>query len=184
MPASKPYLGAPQLYTHFVHLDLDGWAYALDADHAVYAPGPYPFREEVYDLVPNPSAGPHAMKRALTGELRPTSVRLSPDCAHFSWGNEYVALYPHPAGAAARMHLATGTRGYVQPMWAVLDLDAGRAVLPDDIPVDLMEQAEVKTGRLLDLVARACAERDAGAKETTAVLHPLRPGRETEGVTR
>ncbi|MGA5819797.1 hypothetical protein ACPC54_18295 [Kitasatospora sp. NPDC094028] len=181
MPASKPYLGSPEFYTHFVHLELDDWAYALDASNALYAPGPYPFHQEVYDLVPNPSAGPHAMKNAPTGKLRPTSVRLSPDCAHYSWGNEYVALYPHPAGAAARMHLATGTRGYVRPMWAVLDLDAGRAVLPDDIPEDLTEQAEVKTRRLLDLVARACAERDAGATATTAVLHSLGQGHTTGG---
>jgi hypothetical protein len=181
MPASKPYLGAPQFDMYFVNLDLDGWAYALDGSNALYGPGPYPFYEEVHELVPNPSAGPHAMKHAPTGELRPTSVRLAPDCAHFSWRNEYVGLYPHPAGAVAHLSLATGTRRYIRPMWAVLDLEAGRAVLPDDIPEDLTEQAETKTRRLLDLVARACAERDAGAKSTTAVLHPLRPGRETEG---
>lgn len=110
-----------------------------------------------------------------TGLTVPTRVRLSPDVADFSWGNEYVQLTPVDHRVEARLHLYVGqeqARTLVRTVTLEVDLRSRRVVLPVQMPADLRHQAEVKGRRILDLLLAARRERAQGAREPRAVLGP------------
>jgi hypothetical protein len=71
----------------------------------------YPFREPVMRVEQHPTA-PLLWHRVPTGEPpRLVSVRLAPDIANYSWGNEYVSLEPFDDIVLLRTRLFAGRDG-------------------------------------------------------------------------
>ncbi len=155
-----------------IRLELGEWSYVLDQPGVVYGPGWYPFHESLARVEPDPSA-PLLNRMVSTGRTRPVGVRLSPGTEPFSWRNEYVQLEPCDHRILVRTTLFVCLRGLgavVRGIRMVVDLRNGSVVLPEDCPVGLRGQAEVKGRRVVDLLFAARRERRRGASLPTAVL--------------
>jgi hypothetical protein len=164
-----------EAYAYGVKLELGDWAYALDRRAVFYGPGWYPFHEHVTRREKDPTA-PLNDRDVPTGRTVPARVRLSPDVADFSWGNEYVQLTPVDHRVEARLQLYVGDeRGcpLVRTVTLQIDLGAMRVTLPDQIPAGpLRHQAAVKGERILGLLAASLQELGQGASEPRGVLAP------------
>ncbi|MEY9987980.1 hypothetical protein ABIE67_000012 [Streptomyces sp. V4I8] len=159
-------------YLYGVKLELGDWAYVPDGQRVFYGPGWYPFHEHMTRREKDLTA-PLNDREVPTGRTVPARVRLSPDVADFSWGNEYVQLTPVDHRVEARLHLYVGqeqARTLVRTVTLEVDLRARRVMLPIQMPADLRHQAEVKGRRILDLLLAARRERAQGAREPRAVL--------------
>lgn len=114
----------------------------------------------------------HVGRDVATGRTEPTWVRISPNKAFRSWRNEYVTLHPYrnDARVKALTHL------YVSPVMVrrielVTDLRGQSVILPDGVPDNLHEQAEVKGQRILAFLNAARSERRRGRPAPRAVVH-------------
>ncbi|MET9879286.1 hypothetical protein ABZZ36_32360 [Actinacidiphila glaucinigra] len=174
-----PYLApADEFYSYSVELALGSWSYVVD-DGVVYGPGWYPFHEIVEERKLDPS-NPLTPRLVPTGKTVPARVRLSPDVEHRSWGNEYVLLSGVDHRARAQMWLFVARRGggaMTRRVDLVLDLKQRAVELPEQCPEHLRHQAQVKGGRLLDLMIKARAERrrGMGSPGPTLLALGLRP---------
>lgn len=162
---------------HAIELPLGDWAYALDDGPGVYGPGWYPFHEHVWRREPVPNGVAHTSREVRTPRTRLRMVRISPDKAFYSWGNEYVLLQPYldDSRVTARTSLyvkrATSRRTEIG-----VDLREKAVIIPDGCPENLLEQAQVKGQRILDFLLRARSERRRGRPAPHEVLHKeLRP---------
>ncbi|MGP4049331.1 hypothetical protein [Streptomyces sp. 2A115] len=165
-------------YTYPVKVELDEWAYVLDASPVFYGPGWYPFHQHVTRREKDPSY-PLNDREVPTGRTVPARVRISPDVENRSWGNEYVQLTPVDHRVEARLLLYVGQRQagtLVRTVTLEIDLRAKRVRLPDQIPAALHHQAATKGRRILDLLLAARRERRQGAAEPRAVLGPWNRG--------
>lgn len=147
-----------------IELALGDWHYQLDQGDVVYGLGLYPFHQPDTYRETDPSF-PVLTREMPTGSTQPTSVRLSPDVAHYAWRNEYVALEPFGDLALLRMCLFAGRVGHkimVRSIAIGLDLASERVTLPPGCPDALIEQATIKSQRVLALLRAARAERDGG----------------------
>ncbi|ASR39972.1 hypothetical protein BAY61_32340 (plasmid) [Prauserella marina] len=114
-------------------LELGDWSYVVDDTGIEYVNDWYPYSR---------------------------SVRLAPDVAFYSWRNEYVGVRPGPephcAVAALRLAVRRNPNAgvIVVDVDALLDLRADTVTLrPDELTGELLHQAQVKTRRVLDLLA-------------------------------
>jgi hypothetical protein len=170
-PAVAP---ADEFDMYGIELDLGDWAYALDQSGVVYGPGWYPFHRPVTSLEPNPAA-PLVHHPVETGRTAQTGVRISPDAAHYSWRNEYVALEPFDHRVRARMALFVRRQGMgamVRRVSIEIDLRNRHVTIPEACPEQLRHQADIKGHRILDLLRAARRERRRGVTIPTAVLGP------------
>ncbi|MFD3923068.1 hypothetical protein [Streptomyces sp. NPDC058595] len=151
-----------------VRLPLEQWgSYRIDGCATVYGPGWWPFHNHVTELVAQPETTLQMPKEVRTGRTRPRSLRLSPNCANYSWRNEYVGVTPGKDGgpkASARLRLVHSPTGRIDThtVHIVLDMEDGTVTLPDSCPPHLRREAETKGLRILTLIARGRMERKAG----------------------
>ncbi|MEE1736475.1 hypothetical protein PUR49_08175 [Streptomyces sp. BE147] len=151
-----------------IRLGLDEWsAYRIDAWPAVYGPGWWPFRKHLTEPAARPATTLQMPEKTRTGRTRPTSLRISPNCADRAWRNEYALVHPHrddlpTATALLRLvHSRTG-RIDTHTVHIVLNIEDGTVTLPNSCPPHLRHEAEVKGARILTLIARGRMEREAG----------------------
>ncbi|MEV1083455.1 hypothetical protein AB0I98_35445 [Streptomyces sp. NPDC050211] len=171
---SPPVIAPKDEYDGYaIKLDLGDWCYALDCSPCIYGPGWYPFYEYVTRPVHDPSAPLAGPRDVATGQIRPTSVRISPDVEWYSWRNEYVTLFPyyndHRVKARTRLYVQRTT---VRGIEIGIDLRTEVVILPEGCPDNLQEQAEVKGRRILDFLKRARSERRRGLTAPDKVVHP------------
>lgn len=168
-------------YTYSVELGLGTWAYALETGPGKYGPGWYPFHRTIRYRVPDSeNLVAHVGRRVETDKSEPRSVRISPDTAFRSWGNEYVTLLPYgnDARVIAHMNLFVA-HGFVRRVDLGIDLRHQGVMLPEQLPSNLKGQAEIKGARILDFLNRARSERRRGEWRPHAVLHlGVRSGQE------
>lgn len=151
-----------------IRLPLEKWsAYRIDGYAIVYGPGWWPFHDHVTELVAQPQTTAQIPKEVRTGRTRPCSLRLSPNCANYSWRNEYVSVTPDNGGgpaATARLVLVHSPTGRIDThtVHIVLNMEDGTVTLPDSCPPHLRREAETKGLRILGLIARGRTERKAG----------------------
>ncbi|MFF7415663.1 hypothetical protein [Streptomyces lydicus] len=174
LPKYRPPSIAPEdrYYGHTVNLQLGSWAYALDDGAVLYKRGWYPFHREVprSELDPNQPIG---MPRNVgTGRFDPCPVRISPNTEFLSWGNEYVRLQPYrnDPRVTARTSLYVGP-ARVRSAEIAVDLREQTVVLPDGVPEQLREQAEVKGQRILGFLMEARSERRRGLASPHDIVH-------------
>lgn len=102
------------------------------------------------------------------------AVRLAPNTKHYSWGNEYVTVFPNrddPNKAYALLTLWVRPQGLgaiVAHGTVDLDLVAGTfSIRNDELEPEVRAQADMKATKLLAFFAAAIAERDKGTPAPT-----------------